>query len=74
MSRQQLRLVGLESPRPDHEPIESPEPSQTGNSDVVDIRFDVVARVRALIAAGEYETPEKWEIAFRELITRESLI
>jgi hypothetical protein len=32
------------------------------------IRLDLVARVRAEIAAGVYETPEKWERALSRLL------
>lgn len=34
------------------------------------IRQDLVERVRREIAAGTYETPEKWEIAFDRLLDR----
>jgi hypothetical protein len=32
-----------------------------------DIRHDLVARVRQEIAAGTYETPEKWQAALDRL-------
>jgi hypothetical protein len=35
-----------------------------------DIRPDLVRRVRAEIAAGTYDTPEKWEIALGRLLDR----
>ncbi len=31
-------------------------------------RADLVARVRSAIAAGTYDTPEKWEIALSRLL------
>jgi hypothetical protein len=42
-------------------------------SDVRDddeIRLDLVRRVRAEIAAGTYDTPEKWEVALDRLCER----
>jgi negative regulator of flagellin synthesis FlgM len=33
-----------------------------------DIRQDLVERIRREIAAGTYETPEKWELALERLI------
>jgi len=35
-----------------------------------EIRADLVARVRREIAAGTYETEEKWEIALDRLLKR----
>jgi hypothetical protein len=35
-----------------------------------EIRADLVRRVRAEIAAGTYDTPEKWEAALDELWKR----
>jgi hypothetical protein len=35
-----------------------------------DIRSDLVRRVRAEIAAGTYDTPEKWELALDRLLDR----
>lgn len=35
-----------------------------------DIRHDLVARVRREIAAGTYETPEKWDLALDRLLQR----
>ena len=34
------------------------------------IRMDLVARVRKEIAAGTYDTPEKWEAALERLLDR----
>jgi hypothetical protein len=34
------------------------------------IRTDLVERVRREIAAGTYETPEKWAIALERLLQR----
>jgi negative regulator of flagellin synthesis FlgM len=34
------------------------------------IRMDLVARVRREIAAGIYDTPEKWEAALERLLDR----
>jgi hypothetical protein len=35
-----------------------------------EIRADLVERVRREIAAGTYETPEKWDIALQRLLER----
>ena len=35
-----------------------------------DIRHDLVARVRAEIAAGSYDTPEKWQAALDRFVER----
>jgi hypothetical protein len=35
-----------------------------------EIRSDLVERVRREIAAGIYETPEKWDIALQRLLER----
>jgi hypothetical protein len=35
-----------------------------------EVRLDLVARVRAAIAAGVYETHEKWEAALNRLARR----
>jgi hypothetical protein len=35
-----------------------------------EIRSDLVERVRREIAAGTYETPEKWDIALGRLLER----
>jgi hypothetical protein len=35
-----------------------------------DIRVELVSRVRSEIAAGTYDTPEKWEIALGRLFDR----
>jgi hypothetical protein len=35
-----------------------------------DIRADLVRRIRAEIAAGTYDTPEKWEAALDRLWRR----
>ncbi|MBY0527623.1 MAG: flagellar biosynthesis anti-sigma factor FlgM [Gemmataceae bacterium] len=35
-----------------------------------DVRTDLVKRVRAQIAAGTYDTPERWEAALDRLLTR----
>jgi hypothetical protein len=35
-----------------------------------EIRADLVERVRREIAAGLYETPEKWDIALQRLLER----
>lgn len=37
---------------------------------VSDIRFDRVSSIRAAIADGSYETPEKFEIALERLLDR----
>ncbi len=35
-----------------------------------EIRADLVARVRREIAAGTYDTPEKWDVALERLLDR----
>jgi hypothetical protein len=35
-----------------------------------EMRLDLIARVRREIAAGDYDTPEKWEIALGRLLDR----
>jgi hypothetical protein len=35
-----------------------------------EVRWDLVARVRREIAAGTYETPEKWQAALGRLLRR----
>jgi len=35
-----------------------------------DIRADLVARVRREIAAGRYDTPDKWDVALSRLLSR----
>jgi hypothetical protein len=35
-----------------------------------EVRADLVARVRREIAAGTYETPEKWDLALERLLRR----
>ena len=42
----------------------------TGEVSSSEIRADLVARVRREIAAGTYETEEKWEIALDRLMER----
>ena len=37
---------------------------------VEEIRRDLVARVRREIAAGTYDTPEKWDAALQRLFAR----
>ena len=34
------------------------------------MRLDLIARVRREIAAGTYDTPEKWEVALDRLLER----
>jgi hypothetical protein len=46
------------------EPPNMPDPL----SHRADIRLDLVRRVRREIAAGAYETPEKWEAALDKLL------
>jgi hypothetical protein len=40
------------------------------DSPAEEIRIDLVERVRAEIAAGTYETPDKWEEALDRLFDR----
>ena len=48
------------------EPPTMPDPL----SSRTDIRIDLVQRVRREIAAGVYETPEKWDAALDNLLDR----
>jgi hypothetical protein len=45
------------------------DPSTTPPPDA-EIRADLVERVRCEIAAGTYDTPEKWAIALDRLLAR----
>jgi hypothetical protein len=42
----------------------------TPASPETDIRHDLVARVRAEIAAGTYDTPDKWQAALDRFLQR----
>jgi hypothetical protein len=53
------RLAGLFA-RPEEPPTNLPEPAD-------DIRRDLVERVRREIAAGTYDTSDKWEAALERL-------
>jgi len=48
--------------------VVAPDSNATDN----DFRPDLVRRVRAEIAAGDYDTPEKWDLALARLIDRMS--
>jgi hypothetical protein len=48
-------------------PVEEPAEAPPHEADP-DIRHDLVARVRRAIAAGEYDTPEKMEIALARFL------
>src|SRR5262245_50461035 len=50
--------ISMDSPLDEISPAEAP------------IRSDLVERIRREIAAGAYETPEKWEIALERLLDR----
>jgi hypothetical protein len=41
-----------------------------GSTSVNDFRPELVQRVRAEIAAGTYDTPEKWDLALERLLDR----
>jgi hypothetical protein len=45
-------------------------PATDGNVMDNDIRPDLVRRVRAEIAAGTYDTPEKWDLALSRFLDR----
>lgn len=51
-----------------HPEQESKPAEKTDNSD--GIRHELVERVRREIAAGVYDTPEKWEAALDRLLAR----
>ncbi len=42
----------------------------TGTPPDPDVRTELVARVRREIAAGTYDTPEKWALALERLLDR----
>lgn len=67
MSRPTLRLV-------QPEPVERKDDTGAAElpPEVVDVRFDLVARVRREIAEGQYDTPEKLESAVSFLLASES--
>ncbi|HXG11640.1 MAG TPA: hypothetical protein VNK04_17930 [Gemmataceae bacterium] len=48
-------------PHPGQPSSDEPEPP---------IRWDLVERIRREIAAGTYDTPEKWEAALQRLLDR----
>jgi len=45
-----------------------PANATTGDGAPEVFRADLVARIRQAIAAGTYDTPEKWEIALARLL------
>ncbi len=45
-----------------------PLPSNEGERRPVSVRRQLVERIRAELAAGVYETPEKWEVALDRLL------
>ena len=47
-------------------PVNASLPSLNENT----IRWDLVERVRGAIAAGTYETQEKWHVALDNMLTR----
>lgn len=53
----EIIVVAEETPA-DHPPL----PDEQGG-----IRLELVRRIRREIAAGEYDTPEKWELALERL-------
>lgn len=67
---------GDREPRPLHPAPTVPEASRMHTLDEQkpaperSIRTDLVDRVRREIAAGVYETPEKWDIALDRLLRR----
>jgi hypothetical protein len=48
----------------------TPDRSDVPDVNDSDIRADLVCRVRREIAAGTYDTPEKWELALDRLLRR----
>jgi hypothetical protein len=56
-------------PGPEERTPETPSsPDLPAEGPTRGIRHDLVARVRAEIAAGTYDTPEKWEAALDRLV------
>ena len=67
------RLGQLDAPANFDAPLQSKRPKKPGpkkRSSASGIRPDLVARVRAEIAAGTYDTPEKWDAALDALLER----
>jgi hypothetical protein len=53
-----------------HPPDTHLEPPSTSPETGADIRHDLVERVRREIAAGAYDTPQKWQAALDRLLDR----
>jgi hypothetical protein len=53
-------------PRPGEAAPADPPPAPPRDPDI--IRTELVERARRDIAAGTYDTPEKWELALRRLL------
>ena len=51
-----------------HRGYRLPQGETEGLSSDASIRWDLVNRVREEIAAGSYDTPEKWDHALRNLL------
>lgn len=53
-----------------HPPDSDPQPPSSSQTTDQDIRRDLVERVRREIAAGVYDTPEKWQAALDRMLQR----
>ncbi len=53
--------------------MEEAKQTEETPSSAVPVRWDLVERVRREVAAGTYETPEKWEAALDEMARRLNL-
>ena len=67
---QRLGQLGAPSVEAPPEPKPRGKPGPKKRSSQAGIRADLVARVRAAIAAGTYDTPEKWDAALDALLER----
>lgn len=53
-----------------HLPDSDPPPNSSNQTTDPDIRRDLVERLRRDIAAGVYDTPEKWQAALDRMLER----
>lgn len=63
---------GMDAPPDEGPPLEQPSGTKTRKSPHKErpIRMDLVERVKKEIAAGTYDTDEKWEAALDRLLDR----
>jgi len=61
---------GLDPPAEKSSPPEKTPAKKKNLKEMAGIRKDLVERIRAEIAAGNYDTPEKWDAALDRLLER----